>query len=273
MSASLPPALFRMAAPHPGLLPYVRSYIGVEQRREELVAIGALSAAVLQVTWGGRVAMLPRPGESRSAGAFPLVSVSGPFTMDHRVRIGAGACGFHVRFTPTGALALLRTRPEHDEWDDEVSAAVTRWAERIVEATSFEARVALADAFWLAQLPASAVWSAAAAGLVVQAGGVLPIYALADTLGVSARTLRRRFADDIGLSTKMFARIEQYRQAHAYLLRTPGATWRDVCERYGYADQAHFIRAFRRFTGESPTHWRAEGHGLDLGMGLRDEGA
>ena len=222
------------------------------------------------MTWGGSVRTLSSPSNGRP---FPLVALVGPLCRGHHVEIGVGACGFHIRFCPTGARALLGERPVPDAWDDGLPAAVWHWAEAVAEAPSFEARVALADAFWRGRLPASGVWSDAPVRLVARAAGATPVASLADTLGVSPRTLRRRFADDVGIGVKTFAQVERYRQAHGYLLRTPGATWRDVCERYGYCDQAHFDRAFRRFTGEPPTHWRPGGRGLDLGMGLRDEGA
>lgn len=267
----LPPAaLIRVASPHPALGLYVRAYLQVEQQTAETTHIGALPSPVLAVTWGGAVQI--RTGLADTY-PVPFVSLVGALSRGHTVEIGAGASGFHVRFGPTGARALLGERPVADTWDDGLPAAIVRWAEAIVEAPSFEARVALADAFWRSRLPHVEVWSGTPADLVTSTAGTMAVTALADALGVSARTLRRRFFDDTGLGVKTFAQIERYRQAHGYLLRTPEATWRDVCERYGYADQAHFVRSFRRFTGEAPTRWRPDSHSLDLGMGLRDEGA
>ena len=248
----------------------MRSYLYVEQRDAETARTGALASPVLSVTWGGPVRVPTGPDGDR---LFPLVALSGASTHGHRMEIGAGVRGFHVRFCPTGARALLGERPTPDSWAAGLSADVERWAEAIAEAGSFEVRVTLADLLLCSRIPGGDVWSAAASALVARAAGSLSVHALSEALGVSDRTLRRRFHDDTGLSVKTFAQIERYRQAHGYLLRTPGATWRDVCERYGYADQAHFIRAFHRFTGEPPTHWHSEGHALDLGMGLRDEGA
>lgn len=265
------PAVLRVGRPDPALTPYVRSYLGVEQRGAETVAVGALPSAVLTVTWGGKVEALT--GRSTAGRPYPLVALSGPLTVGHRVEVGAGARGFHVRLGPTGARALLGERAPADDWDGGLPAAVERWAEAVAGAASFEARVALADAFLLGRLPARGVWSDAAVGLVVRSAGALPVVALAAALGASERTLRRRFDDDVGLGPKAFAQVERYRQAHGFLLRTPGATWRDVCERYGYCDQSHFDRAFRRFTGQPPTRWLEAAHGLDLGMGLREDGA
>ena len=265
-----PAALLRVSSPLPALRAYVRSYLYVEQRDAEIAHTSALASPVLSVTWGGPVRVTTGPDGDR---LFPLVALSGASTHGHRMEIGAGVRGFHVRLCLAGAQALLREHATPDSWHDGLPAAFERWADAIVEADSFEARVALTDAFLCARLPTCDVWSSAASGLVERTAGSLSVHALSETLGVSDRTLRRRFHDDTGLGVKTFAQIERYRQAHGYLLRTPGTTWRDVCERYGYADQAHFVRAFHRFTGETPTHWQSDGHVLDIGMGLRDEGA
>lgn len=257
------------AAPHPALAAHVRSYLQIQGHGGGTIQVAALHAPLLLLTWGAPVRIRTVASGERP---LPLVVLFGPTTQVHHSEIGAGACGFHVRFSPTGARALLGERLGSDQWDDGLPADVRAWAEAIAEAPGFEARVALADAFLRSRVPAHGLWSASAASLVSAVAGAAPVAAVADALGVSGRTLRRRFRDDVGIGVKTFAQIERYRQSHGLLLRTPGATWRDVCERFGYADQAHFVRSFRRFAGASPTRWRPDEHAFDLGFGLRDEG-
>lgn len=261
--------VIRTAAPHPSLARYVRSYVSIENHPAGPIHVAAIPASLLLVTWGGSVQVMT---STSGAHPLPLVTLSGPMTHAHRSVIEAGACGFHVQFTPTGARALLGERTTPDFWEGGLPLAVQRWGEAIAEAPSVEARVGLADAFWRARLPVSDVWSATAVDLLTQAAGREPVAAVAETLGVSSRTLRRRFVSDIGIGVKTFAQIERYRQSHGLLLRAPQATWHDVCERFGYADQSHFVRAFRRFSGVAPTQWQPRDHGFDLGFGLRDEG-
>jgi AraC-like DNA-binding protein len=43
------------------------------------------------------------------------------------------------------------------------------------------------------------------------------------------------------------------------LLRTSGRRAPDVAALLGYDDAAHFARAFQRWTGTSPSRWRASG--------------
>ena len=260
----------RTAAPHPALASYVQSYIQIRDHPAAELEVAAIPSPLLLVTWNAPVRIVTSaPGER----ALPLVALAGLTSRVHRSVVGAGACGFHLRLSPTGARALLGERLQPDTWEGGLPPDVQRWAEAIAEAPTFEARVALADAFWRARIPSSRVWSADATRMLARTAGSASVTDVASVLGVSARTLRRRFTDDVGLGVKLFGQIERYRQAHGLLLRSPGTSWTDICARFGYADQAHFVRAFRRFSGGTPTRWSPDEHGFDIGFGLRGEGA
>jgi AraC-like DNA-binding protein len=86
---------------------------------------------------------------------------------------------------------------------------------------------------------------------------------LADGLGVPARTLRQRCADDIGLSPVLVLRVG--RLHHALRLALAGTTpggWAAIAARTGYFDQSHLIRDCRLLLGESPGEFmRRSAHG------------
>ncbi|HEY8581942.1 MAG TPA: helix-turn-helix transcriptional regulator [Capillimicrobium sp.] len=87
--------------------------------------------------------------------------------------------------------------------------------------------------------------------------GALPVEALARELRCSRRHLARRFAEDVGLGPKAFARVLRFRRAAA-LLRDPGGPpIVDVALRCGYADQAHLTRETRELSGVTPGALRA----------------
>jgi len=79
------------------------------------------------------------------------------------------------------------------------------------------------------------------------------IGALADRLGVSARTLDRRVAGATGLQPAMLRRLVRFRRAFRLLNAAPTGSGAAVAARAGYFDQAHLIRDFRRFAGTAPT--------------------
>jgi AraC-like DNA-binding protein len=84
--------------------------------------------------------------------------------------------------------------------------------------------------------------------------GVRSFEELAAAVHVSARTLRRRLAHE-GISFSTL--LEEVRRDRALaLLSTSGPSIKDVAERLGYANVANFMRAFRRWTGQTPGAYR-----------------
>lgn len=77
---------------------------------------------------------------------------------------------------------------------------------------------------------------------------------LARSLGQSARTLQRRLAED-GLSLLAIRRAAQIRKASAMLVEGK-ASLTAIGFATGFADAAHFARAFRAATGISPAAFR-----------------
>jgi len=95
---------------------------------------------------------------------------------------------------------------------------------------------------------------------VIEAGGQLPIKDLSRLIGVSERTLERRFIDETGLRPKQFARIIQFQSSLQQLSDRDYQGLTEVVYRNGYADQSHFIRVFRAFTGRTPKAFLRSGY-------------
>ena len=92
--------------------------------------------------------------------------------------------------------------------------------------------------------------------LMTQAGGrPVSLGHIAQTLRMSPRTLKRQLASE---GTSFSAVLDEERQERAlFLLRSPGASVKDVARRVGFANVANFTRAFHRWTGRSPSQHRA----------------
>jgi AraC-like DNA-binding protein len=84
------------------------------------------------------------------------------------------------------------------------------------------------------------------------------IAGLARRLGVSKRTLERRFFDGVGLPPKRFARIARMQQS-LRLLSLPEASVAGVAHTMGYADQAHLTRELVELAGCRPGEIRRAG--------------
>lgn len=83
----------------------------------------------------------------------------------------------------------------------------------------------------------------------------LDVASLALRLGVTRRTLERRFRDAIGLSPAEARRRVRVALA-CHLLGSGGGRVSDVAAATGFADASHMIRAFRCETGTTPGAWR-----------------
>jgi AraC-like DNA-binding protein len=116
---------------------------------------------------------------------------------------------------------------------------------------------ALAEA--LASAPAVDIVAEEAARRIAVRGGRLRIAALARSLGVSERTLERRFDDAVGLSPRRLARVLRFRRAWEAASRAQVEAWSLLALDCGYSDQPHLIREFRRLAGTPPGRARSPG--------------
>src|SRR5262249_49325856 len=79
---------------------------------------------------------------------------------------------------------------------------------------------------------------------------------IARDLGTSRRSLQRQLA---ALGTSFAALLDHVRQERSLeLVKDPGVTVASIAAQVGFTDSRAFVRAFRRWTGESPSAFRAK---------------
>jgi AraC-like DNA-binding protein len=83
-----------------------------------------------------------------------------------------------------------------------------------------------------------------------KSNGSYPISTLARTLGLTERTLERRFQIHIGATPKKYARIVRLR--NTIFQRKKLSNWADVACAAGYYDQSHMIHDFQELYGMAP---------------------
>ncbi|MFW6085455.1 MAG: helix-turn-helix domain-containing protein [Gemmatimonadota bacterium] len=254
---------------------YYETGMDVPRGETARIPISATTDPVLNVMLSG--SLFVRIGDGFR---LPPVTIGGAQPAAYALDVSGTWRGFYVRFTTVGPLALLGVddysliesgpRPLHEMVRPELTAAARAWEADLVDADDFEERVVLTSRFLLAhhREPDRRVrLLEAAVEAIDQAGGNVRIGELARGLGVAPSTLRRHFSV-LGMSPKRFACIVRFRRAHEYLRTNPDAGWSDVIGRFGYADQAHFIRDYRRFSGSPPTGWEPAERLVDRRMGI-----
>jgi AraC-like DNA-binding protein len=76
-------------------------------------------------------------------------------------------------------------------------------------------------------------------------------------IGLSSRRFIDVFNDQVGLTPKLFCRVQRFQKVLRRIAMDREVDWTDVAIECGYFDQAHFIHDFRAFSGLSPTAYRA----------------
>jgi AraC-like DNA-binding protein len=71
--------------------------------------------------------------------------------------------------------------------------------------------------------------------------------------GLSARRFIEVFRDEVGLTPKLYSRIQRFQNAIHTLYTVEDPDLVDVAMSCGYFDQAHFIHDFREFSGLNPS--------------------
>jgi AraC-like DNA-binding protein len=86
------------------------------------------------------------------------------------------------------------------------------------------------------------------------------ISAVTDQIGLSDRRFIQLFSQQVGLTPKLFCRVQRFQQVLrniASLATNSAIDWPQIALTCGYFDQAHFIHDFRAFSGINPTTYVA----------------
>ena len=90
-----------------------------------------------------------------------------------------------------------------------------------------------------------------------QAPGATSIAQLTRTIGLSPRRLSQLFREQVGVSPKLYCRIQRFQQAVQQIHRGADIHWVELALDCGYYDQSHFANDFHAFSGLSPTTYSA----------------
>jgi AraC-like DNA-binding protein len=237
-------------APSLALRPFIERFLVVEYTAGQSTKL---------LPGAGIVAAFRFKGHSLIDGSAAPNSLVTGLRESARTLTHSGSCANVIAmFTPTGAAAFLR-EPVANLFNETMPfqqqvrrSHLDLVEEQLAESHHDAERVLRLEQFLIGELrrPDPDPLVAAALAAIHRSRGTLRIAPLAQRLGFSQSALERRFQQRVGISPKKFAAIVRLR--HVVQLRKAGSTLTDIAHSAGYADQAHFIKDFRRFAGEPP---------------------
>ncbi|MBD3886080.1 AraC family transcriptional regulator [Phormidium tenue FACHB-886] len=84
------------------------------------------------------------------------------------------------------------------------------------------------------------------------------IGAVMEQIGFSTRHFNQLFRDRVGLTPKLYCRVQRLQQVLSLLAGQTKIDWMDIAFACGYFDQAHLIHDFRTFADCTPTVYLAQ---------------
>lgn len=169
-------------------------------------------------------------------------------------------CTIGVEFKPLGAYRFFRLG--YSELKNQIlpledligsSATDLRWC--MAEASTFELKVKLLQDFLLSQLQhttADSIFEYCAQRIIATHGAV-SVLQLEKETGYSARWLHNKFTEHLGTGPKNLSAIIKFGQFYGAFAVGCKPDDLKVHIYQHYHDQSHFLRAFKRFTGSTPT--------------------
>jgi AraC-like DNA-binding protein len=187
---------------------------------------------------------------------------------DHRVAdvsYTGHVMNFTIVFEPAGFFRLFHVSPfelRNYAYDcrDVLGERVARLHERLREAASPEQMASIVEAVLLANVADAEACSRMqrAAGVLLKTKGRSDLSDVSSAAGLSARSWRRHFSCEIGVSPKRYLRMLRLRHAIVLKRVAPARSWTQVGLEAGYYDQSHLIAEFRAMCGSAPSDFIRE---------------
>lgn len=166
-----------------------------------------------------------------------------------------------IYFTP-GGFSQFTSIPMWEFFNRQISLrdifperGIDEVEEKMQETISDSARIRIVEQFLLGHLSnrEQDFHLEQAVTLIKECKGMIGIEVLSSKLHISQSPLEKRFKNRIGTSPKKFATIIRMQSAVADLKKYGRS--RQIGFDHGFFDQAHFIKAFKKFTGTTPTQF------------------
>ncbi|GAB3352764.1 AraC family transcriptional regulator [Arachidicoccus ginsenosidivorans] len=240
------------------LRPYIKYFVVSENELENEYKVLPSSGLVIGFQYKGRLSTLKDNKESK----LTTAGITG-ITDSYKVFKNSANIGtILVYFTETGfthfalhpANYLFNLSLSLDYIFDKNS--VIEVEEKIAIANTDKQRIKIVEQFLVSQLKdiQTDKLIVEAVKLIYQSNGTIRIKELNEKLFISQSPFEKRFRKVVGTTAKKFASIVRFNTVLNNLNESKTLT--EICYENNFFDQAHFIKDFKQFTGNTPENFK-----------------
>jgi AraC-like DNA-binding protein len=165
-----------------------------------------------------------------------------------------------IEFNPLGVyrlfhLSYTEVKNQIVELADLIGSGAEDLQSQLAEASALDLKLQLLQNFLIKQIENAApdpIYDYCV-NRISYSNGLVTVAQLEKETGYSSRWLHAKFSERLGTGPKNLSEIVRFKQV--YQVFSAGAKIQNLKEQIyqNYHDQSHFIRAFKRFTGSTPT--------------------
>lgn len=244
--------------PKEQLKPYIKYFAVSENELENQYKVFPSSGLVIGFQYKGQLATINENTESRLTSAGITGISDGYRIFKNSADIGT----ILVYFTEIG-FTHFASHPANELFNLSLSLdnifdrkSVTEVEEKLTIATTDRHRIKVVEQFLVSQLKdiQTDKLIVEAVKLIYQTNGTIRIKELNEKLFISQSPFEKRFRKVVGTTAKKFASIVRFNTVLDNLNETKTLT--EICYENNFFDQAHFIKDFKQFTGDTPENFK-----------------
>jgi len=229
-----------------------------ENELENKYKVFPSSGLVIGFQYKGQLAAIKENRESRLSSA----GITG-ITDSYKIfKSSAGIGTILVYFTEIG-FTHFATHPANELFNVSLSLdnvfdrnSVAEAEEKLAAATTDKNRIKVVEQFLVSQLKdiETDKLIVEAVKLIYQSNGTIRIKELNEKLFISQSPFENRFRKVVGTTAKKFASIVRFNTVLNNLNNAKSLT--EICYDNNFFDQAHFIKDFKQFAGDTPENFK-----------------
>jgi AraC-like DNA-binding protein len=165
-----------------------------------------------------------------------------------------------VHFRPGGAFSFLpmpleELRNAHVAVESIYGASASALRDRLINAIPAREKFAILEDFLRCRMIGSVPLHPAVTHALrcFQCERAPAVSEIVDQIGLSSRRFSRIFSEQVGLTPKVFHRVQRFQRTMGSVTSAREVDWARLAVEAGYYDQAHFIHEFHSFCSVTPS--------------------